>query len=1083
MKILRLRFKNLNSLVGEWSIDFTAPGYLTNGIFAISGPTGSGKSTILDAICLALYGATPRLGKITKTANEIMSRHTGECFAEVVFHANDKGYICHWSQQRSRKKANANLQEPRHEIAEADGGRILAEKLTEVKEVVEEKTGMDFNRFTQSMLLAQGGFAVFLKATPDQRAPILEQITGTDIYSDISKQVFERQKTEKESLDSLKNESKGVLLLSEEETSSLEKELLESQNKTLLLRGKKTKLMESIQWLNTIHSLITDLDGIASEEQKLSEASSAFEPEKEVLQKGIRAATLEGEFMVLTNLRYLQQEDIKQLDFLAGKLPESEMNLQSSREKAGLAEESLRSFTAEKESESEFLKIARAKDKSIELRTADFKKVQTQLKESEKNLSAEIIKKQDLENSLQKLSVELAGIDVFLQKNGADAFLITELAGIKEKIKGLKEERIKAVQTGARSKETEQQIIAQSKKVAEMEAKLKELQEKKSAIADNQSRLRNTSDRMLDGRTKSDIHAEIGSLVMELSKFKKIEDFETERKQLADNVPCPLCGSLLHPWAEGNIPRKSGTEQKFHELTSMTREIEKLEKEIDDQNKKEKEVSEELVNAEIHVSRESKNLELLKQQLTTHRNQEKEYSESVNRKSEELLEILAPLDIYEIPCHNLLLDQLFTGLELRKKNLEVNKDRKISVDKEISDVKGFIATSETKMEGIRKAISDKTKEKEEIAGEVAELVKSRKEIYGDKNPDEEEQKINGRLREAEAVRDLANQSFNQCNLEYNTLKSGIEALKTATESRSADLLTRETGFMNSLTHAGFAGEEHFRGCRLAKEDLERLSKKKETLDVQKADIDARRKDREKRLIDEKVKELTSLDIEELTQQNKETEEELAVVQQYTGALREKREANELAKTKVLHMKEKIDAQQMIYNRWSALNTLIGSADGKKFRNFAQGLTFELMVSHANRQLARLSDRYLLTRDENQPLELNVIDNYQGGEIRTTKNLSGGESFIVSLALALGLSRMSSRKVRVDSLFLDEGFGTLDEDALDTALETLASLRQDGKLIGVISHVPAFKERISTKIMVHPVREGRSLLSGPGVTMT
>jgi DNA repair protein SbcC/Rad50 len=180
------------------------------------------------------------------------------------------------------------------------------------------------------------------------------------------------------------------------------------------------------------------------------------------------------------------------------------------------------------------------------------------------------------------------------------------------------------------------------------------------------------------------------------------------------------------------------------------------------------------------------------------------------------------------------------------------------------------------------------------------------------------------------------------------------------------------------------------------------------------------------------------------------------------------------------LKAKIDAQQSTYNKWFALNQLIGSADGKKFRNFAQGLTFELMVSHANQQLSKMSDRYLLIRDENQPLELNVIDNYQAGEIRTTKNLSGGESFIVSLALALGLSHMSSRKVRVDSLFLDEGFGTLDEDALDTALETLASLRQDGKLIGVISHVAAFKDRINTKILVHPGRGGKSTISGPGV---
>ena len=163
-----------------------------------------------------------------------------------------------------------------------------------------------------------------------------------------------------------------------------------------------------------------------------------------------------------------------------------------------------------------------------------------------------------------------------------------------------------------------------------------------------------------------------------------------------------------------------------------------------------------------------------------------------------------------------------------------------------------------------------------------------------------------------------------------------------------------------------------------------------------------------------------------------------------------------------------------------MHQLSGSADGKKFRNFAQGLTFEMMTAHANRQLRKMTDRYLLIRDASEPLELNVIDNYQAGEIRSTKNLSGGESFIVSLALALGLSQMASRNVRVDSLFLDEGFGSLDEDALETALETLAGLQQTGKLIGIISHVPALKERIGAQIQVTPKTGGRSVISGPGV---
>jgi exonuclease SbcC len=216
MKIQHIRFKNLNSLVGEWMIDLTHPAFVSEGIFAIIGPTGAGKSTILDAICLALYGQTPRLGKVTKSGNEIMSRHTGECFAEVSFETQTGRYRCHWSQRRAGGKAKGELQQPRHEIANVDTQQILGAAIRQVAEVIESVTGMDFDRFTRSMLLAQGGFAAFLQASPDERAPILEQITGTEIYTEISKRVHERYREERQKLSLLNAEFSGIHILSQE---------------------------------------------------------------------------------------------------------------------------------------------------------------------------------------------------------------------------------------------------------------------------------------------------------------------------------------------------------------------------------------------------------------------------------------------------------------------------------------------------------------------------------------------------------------------------------------------------------------------------------------------------------------------------------------------------------------------------------------------------------------------------------------------------------------------------------------------------------------------------------------------------
>ncbi len=153
---------------------------------------------------------------------------------------------------------------------------------------------------------------------------------------------------------------------------------------------------------------------------------------------------------------------------------------------------------------------------------------------------------------------------------------------------------------------------------------------------------------------------------------------------------------------------------------------------------------------------------------------------------------------------------------------------------------------------------------------------------------------------------------------------------------------------------------------------------------------------------------------------------------------------------------------------SQLNDLIGSAKGDKFRRFAQGLTLDHLVWLANRQLDRLHGRYLLQRRLSDELELEVVDTWQADATRDTRTLSGGESFLVSLALALALSDLVSHKTRIESLFLDEGFGTLDAETLDAALDALDALNASGKTIGVISHVEAMKERIPVQIKVRKV---------------
>ena len=170
MKILSLRFQNLNSLKYEWFIDFDSDEFQQESLFLISGPTGSGKTTILDAICLALYHRTPRLKSLSKESNELMTRHTGLCFSELTFTTGNKKYRARWEQHRAGKKKSGSLQPPRCELCLADSGEVITTKLAEKLKTVEQICGLNFERFTRSILLAQGNFTAFLKADKKEKS-------------------------------------------------------------------------------------------------------------------------------------------------------------------------------------------------------------------------------------------------------------------------------------------------------------------------------------------------------------------------------------------------------------------------------------------------------------------------------------------------------------------------------------------------------------------------------------------------------------------------------------------------------------------------------------------------------------------------------------------------------------------------------------------------------------------------------------------------------------------------------------------------------------------------------------------------
>ena len=668
-------------------------------------------------------------------------------------------------------------------------------------------------------------------------------------------------------------------------------------------------------------------------------------------------------------------------------------------------------------------------------------------------------------------------VDSYLKEHAQDEWLISGLAGVEEQLDGLLSKQKEIVQEEANQEKAVTTLERVTKSLDDCQ---KQCRTRKQELDDASIRLQQGKDalsQLLGDRLLREYRTEKETLLREMAFLTKIAELEDHRAKLEDGKPCPLCGATEHPFAEGNVPVPDETEQKIKALTKLISKaedqeaaIKKLEeaevtarKNLTEGEKQETAAANDKKAAEKSFAEVKEGLEKLRADFTARR-------QAVSAK-------LLLLGITEIP--EMQVSSLLESLRARLNAWQAQVKKKAEIEKQIADLVSEMKRLDAVIETQSTTLAEKRERLETLKKDHTIGSDERKALYGDKNPDNEELRLNKTVSDAEDAEKKARDRHNELHQRWNTAKTHIESLKKRIDQREPELRKLEIEFSTALAPAGFSDEVQFLEARLTAEQRDELSTKAKKLDDNQTDLKARQKDRETRLATEIAKMVTNKSLEEMEPQFKKYEDSLKDLRNIIAGLKHKLSENTAAKERIKAKQTAIEAQKKECHRWENLHELIGSADGKKYRNFAQGLTFEMMIGHANRQLQKMTDRYLLVRDDAQPLELNVVDNYQAGEIRSTKNLSGGESFIVSLSLALGLSHMASKNVRVDSLFLDEGFGTLDEEALDTALETLAGLQQDGKLIGVISHVPALKERISTQIQVTPQTGGRSQISGPG----
>lgn len=1079
MKILRIRFKNLNSLAGEWSIDLTHNAYLSEGIFAITGPTGAGKTTILDAICLALYGRTPRLAVLSKSQNDIITRATSDCLAEAEIETAKGAYCFCWSQRRARENTKYEFQDARHEIIDMQTNTVISDKKREVDKLVEEITGMDFDRFTKSMLLAQGGFDAFLKASPDDRRNILEKITGSEKYETLTNYIHERKRQEENRLDSLRNELTGISPLDTKDEREKIEELARRQEAAISLARKKEQVIRIHEWRINLDNLLAEKNGLEKELADIRHDEENFREDAVRLERGKTASLIAADYNNLTGLKSecdVKEQELARQNELLSKVYGSCETQKKEVEKCIMEHDAAKKRQAEAQP---LLRRIRAldqriidKQKGLLEQQYDFRKEQREIVEKDQ----EIKKTAEELDSLRKSAAQISS---WLKANAADEWLVQGLTGIIAKFDSL----IKDREIILKKKDKLDKARKEKKESAEELEKIEDSCKKTRKLLQNSAiELQQRKDRLntlLAGRELRDYRTEKEDLYVEKSRLLHIASFDEERKKLEPDYPCPLCGSLKHPFAINQIPTMGETDKKIEKLAALIDEAEKLEKDI---IKRE--------NGQNAIQANFKDLEKREAILKASMKEsgkiiddilaERESLIAAKKQSEdEVLESLAPLGVTKLKDLNALREELVA----RKKDWMDRDGEAQKINKSIQDATAVLQTNQALIHEKKSNLRNKLALLESMKKDLDEFQKERFQAFGNDDPDQAEKKLETDTVTSEKKREQAECRQKDLDFQFHEIKTLAKTLQTDLQSKSAELESKSLQFASTCLEMGFADGEDFIRALIDPVELGRLEEASQMLATRRAALEGRQKDVEQKLSRQRELHHTDESQEMLANVLASMENEIATNLQAIALLQNALNENEKTKAKLREKQADLGALEIEAMRWRELHELMGKGTGKNFRGFVQSLTFEILVRHANLQLCKLTDRYLLKMgekgEEKKQLQFKVIDSYQGGEERSVANLSGGESFMISLALALGLSCITSENVKVDSLFLDEGFGTLDDEALDMALETLASLRQDGKMIGIISHVGALKERVSTQIAVTPMTGGRSAISGPG----
>lgn len=1219
MQILKLSFENINSLKGAWTIDFQAPDF-RSGIFAIVGPTGSGKTTILDAICLALYGHTPRIGSITQNANEVMNRDCDSCRSSLEFQTLSGRYRATWSQKKQKNfdKTGKYGQVVSTMEKFEDGCWIPitdGSKVTSKKQEVQKIIGLSFDQFKRSVMLSQGDFAAFLKSKPNEKAQTLEQITGTQIYSLLSTKVYDLAEEQKKLFEDKQREVELSPVLDDAVVLTKQEQLKGITEEAKVLETQISKIEKESRWISETAELRNQFLRVKAELERLKENRNEFFRKENVVRLAEHAQNILPIFNTLIDKQSLREDSIKEKSAAENELVNATKSLKEKDFNFKAAEEALNNENLQKPKKlalfsqiesldaeiSPLIKSSRlAQEEKIKLEneTADCKDHLNKAKEDIRKLEEDrekrdLERKEDIKGAFlyqrkdelrdckitaETLSAALADAEgkadkasetVKSQEKEAEALRIRKekIASVIEADKVLlkeAEKRLSEILDGKTLDELTQEQLSFSEQIPLLEAvksALKAVCDQKEEIVRQEDVMKRDSAELDNWSSKKEgYEKEIQSLTSrqeELEALVQIDELTKVRAELKEGEPCPVCGSLEHPFAANLPPEVATAKERLAVVKEESTDLQKNQKEAD---RKIDVLKDRILVSEKRLKELRKNLDLAEEELTlkcgraglTREGVTEEAAAVLITKKESLLidikkriakardaeskaaaakEKIAgtteELHRAEMVFSNAqtkfesaksLLAQAQTGREKARTELEqfwrktakeygsvitdgelfahnpelfkrwIAKAAKYEellescreIENSLAIKKGTLPGLVESVERLEKSSREKSDQAAELQTELKTKQLQRDKLFGTKLVEIERKAYERLLSQLAEAKDQAYENLSKAR---SVQAAAEQRLKTA-EQRSAEaeknLLSAKTEWTDALKKEKFESEEDWRRARLDSEAINALHKEITDYKAQSRSAADRFSEADKKLAEKESQKLTDKSLEVLEAEKREASAEKEKLLEQKGELQKELKTDEEARIKRAGIEDELKKLKHQVAVWDRLNTLVGSSSGDKYRRYVQSLVLLTLLKNANVELTKLHSRYRLAKGGGD-MEIKVIDSDLADQERPTDNLSGGETFIVSLALALGLAQMASNNVRIDSLFLDEGFGTLDDDSLEKALNALSSLNAQGKTVGLISHVDQIKERIPSKIVVkRSAQPGVSRLEGAGV---